>query len=623
MCGIVGIASRFPINEPHLLKAMRDTMRHRGPDDQGAWFTADGRVGLAHRRLAIIDLSAAGHQPMLDASGQFCITYNGEIYNYQEVRRELEGLGHRFRTASDTEVILEAYRAWGTACLNHLNGMFAFGLYDSREHRLFLARDRAGEKPLFYRLSGGTFTFASELKALMADPSFPRRLDMEALDYYLAFGYVPGARCILQGVRKLPPAHGLIYDLRNEQPHLWQYWHLPEPDSSSASEPDLVEELAALLQDSVRLRLVADVPVGVLLSGGIDSSLVTAMAAHVCHSPVKTFTISFPGHPAYDEGPYARMVAGHFGTEHREMAAEPATVELLPKLARQFDEPIGDSSMVPTYLVARMIRQHATVALGGDGGDELFGGYRRYSSVQRQEALRRFIPRPVRAWLGATAARALPPGFKGRNYLMGFTADLPQSIAHVNTYFDPFSRYRLLAPLGLHPNPDRLPEWYKASLCLPGHSPLQQASRVDFHTNLVDDFLVKVDRASMLASLEVRAPWLDHRIIELAFGGVPDRLRATARERKILTRRLARRLLPPQLDLQRKQGFSLPLDAWFKGDWGSFIEEVLLQADLHLFDRRLIQSLIAGQRRGYANTNRLFLLAMFELWRREYDVALG
>jgi asparagine synthase (glutamine-hydrolysing) len=237
--------------------------------------------------------------------------------------------------------------------------------------------------------------------------------------------------------------------------------------------------------------------------------------------------------------------------------------------------------------------------------------------------MRRFIPRPVRAWLGGAAARALPPGFKGRNYLMGFTADLPQSIAHVNTYFDPFSRYRLLAPLGLHPNPDRLPEWYKASLCLPGHSPLQQVSRVDFHTNLVDDFLVKVDRASMLASLEVRAPWLDHRIIELAFGGVPDRLRAKAWERKILTRRLARRLLPPQLDLQRKQGFSLPLNAWFKGDWGSFIEEVLLQADPHLFDRRLIQSLIAGQRYGYANTNRLFLLAMFELWRREYQVALG
>ena len=623
MCGIVGIASRFPINEPHVLKAMRDTMRHRGPDDEGVWYTIDKRVGLAHRRLSIIDLSAGGHQPMLDTSGQFCITYNGEIYNYQAVRRELEGLGHSFRTASDTEVILEAYRAWGTDCLKHLNGMFAFGLYDLREQRLFLARDRAGEKPLYYRLSGGTFTFASELKALMADASFPRRLDLESLDYYLAFGYVPGEKCILQGVLKLPPAHGLTYDLRNQKLTLWRYWQLPEPDSSSAPESDLVEELATILQDSVRLRLVADVPVGVLLSGGIDSSLVTAMAVRICTRPVKTFTITFPGHAAYDEGPYARLVARHFGTEHMEMVAEPNTVELLSELARQFDEPIGDSSLVPTYLVARMVRQHATVALGGDGGDELFGGYQRYSSVQRQETIRRFIPRPIRKLIEAAAASVLPPGLKGRNFLLEFTGDLPQSIARVNTYFDPVSRYRLLGPLGLKPNPKKLPELYKVSLCLPGHSPLQQATRVDFQTNLVDDFLVKVDRASMLTSLEVRAPWLDHRLIELAFGGVPDRLRATVRERKILPRRLAQRLLPPQLDLERKQGFGLPMSAWFKEDWGRYIEAVLLDADPHLFDQRLIHRLVAGQRQGYANTNRLFLLAMFELWRREYRVVIG
>ena len=598
-------------------------MRHRGPDDEGVWYTIDKRVGLAHRRLSIIDLSAGGHQPMLDTSGQFCVTYNGEIYNYQAVRRELEGLGHSFRTASDTEVILEAYRAWGTDCLKHLNGMFAFGLYDLREQRLFLARDRAGEKPLYYRLSEGTFTFASELKALMADASFPRRLDLESLDYYLAFGYVPGEKCILQGVLKLPPAHGLTYDLRNQKLTRWRYWQLPEPDSSCAPESDLVEELATILQDSVRLRLVADVPVGVLLSGGIDSSLVTAMAVRICSRPIKTFTITFPGHAAYDEGPYARLVARHFGTEHMEMVAEPTTVELLPELARQFDEPIGDSSLVPTYLVARMVRQHATVALGGDGGDELFGGYQRYSSVQRQETIRRFIPRPIRKLIEAAAASVLPPGLKGRNFLLEFTGDLPQSIARVNTYFDPVSRYRLLGPLGLKPNPKKLPELYKASLCLPGHSPLQQATRVDFQTNLVDDFLVKVDRASMLTSLEVRAPWLDHRLIELAFGGVPDRLRATVRERKILPRRLAQRLLPPQLDLERKQGFGLPMSAWFKEDWGRYIEAVLLDADPHLFDQRMIHRLVAGQRQGYANTNRLFLLAMFELWRREYRVAIG
>ncbi|MEJ2673189.1 MAG: asparagine synthase (glutamine-hydrolyzing) [Deltaproteobacteria bacterium] len=537
MCGIVGIASRFAISKPDLLKAMRDTMGHRGPDDQGVWYTPDRRVGLAHRRLAIIDLSPAGHQPMLDASGRLCITFNGEIYNYQELRRELEGLGHRFRTASDTEVILEAYRAWGTDCLVHLNGMFAFGLYDSQEQRLFLARDRAGEKPLYYRLAEGTFTFASELKALMADASFGRQLDLEALDYYLAFGYVPGEKCILKEVRKLPPAHGLIYDLAGEKLTLGRYWQLGEPDSSPATESDLVEELASLLQDSVRLRLIADVPVGVLLSGGIDSSLVTAMAARVCDRPVKTFTITFPGHAAYDEGPYAQLVARHFGTEHTEMVAEPTTVGLLPELARQFDEPLGDSSLVPTYLVSRLVRQHVTVALGGDGGDELFGGYQRYSAIQLQETVRRVIPLRIRDWIGAAAARFLPPGLKGRNYLLEFTADLPQSIARINTYFDPISRYRLLAPLDLHPSPDQLPELYKVSLCHSSHSPLQQVSRVDFLTNLVDDFLVKVDRASMLTSLEVRSPWLDPRLIEFSWGKVPDRLRATVRNRKILPRK--------------------------------------------------------------------------------------
>lgn len=621
MCGIVGRASRVPISNLELLDTMVDTLRHRGPDDKGAWYSEDRRVGLAHRRLAIIDLSAAGHQPMLDASGQIGIVYNGEIYNYRELRQELEILGHRFQTASDTEVILEAYRAWGTDCLTHLNGMFAFGLYDQEKERVFLARDRAGEKPLFYHLAGGTLTFVSELKALMADPSFSRRLDLEALDYYLAYGYVPGEKCILKGVRKLAAAHGLIYDLRTEQITSWKYWQLPQQVSSAASDAELVEELSDILMDSVRQRLIADVPVGILLSGGLDSSLVTAMAARVSSRPVKTFTIAFPGHGAYDEGPYARLVARHFGTEHVELVAEPASVELLPKLAWQYDEPMADSSMVPTYLVANLVRQQATVALGGDGGDELFGGYPYYSWIQSQEAVRRYIPRPLRLLTGGLAARYLPTGLKGRNYIIGFTSDLPQSIAHINVYFDQVSRSRLLAPSGFNPDPGRSPEAYKASLCQPGYSPLQQATRVDFQTTMVDDFLVKVDRASMLASLEVRAPWLDYRLIEMAFGRVPDRLKATVRERKILTRRLAQRLLPTQLDLDRKQGFSLPLTAWFKGNWGRFIEEVLVQAEPRLFDQRAIQGLLRGQRRGLANTHRLFALTMLELWRRQYKIS--
>ena len=623
MCGIVGLVSRPPAVERELIVTMRETLRHRGPDDAGVWWSADGQVGLAQRRLAIVDLSPGGHQPMLDASGQLCITLNGEIYNYRELRRELEVRGHRFSTASDTEVVLEAYRAWGADCLAHLDGMFAFGLYDTATRRLFLARDRAGEKPLFYAHRPGQLVFASELKAMMADPAFPRTLDLEALDYYLAYGYVPGERCILQGVRKLAPGHAMTYDLETDTLHAWRYWQLPEPPRPpDVSAQELEQELEALLEGAVRRQLVADVPVGVLLSGGLDSSLVTAMAARVSTGPVQTFTVSFPGHGAFDEAPYARQVAEYFGTRHTELAAEPAVVELLPELARQYDEPMADSSMVPTFLVSRLIRQHAKVALGGDGGDELFGGYPHYNWLLRQERVRRFLPAALRKWASGMAARALPPGWPGRNHIIGFAADLPFSIAHINLYFDLETRRRLLLPVVARDAPDRLtPEQYRAGMCSRVHTPLRQATEADFRTTMVDAYLVKVDRACMLNSLEVRAPWLDHRIVEFAFGRVPDKLRATESARKVLPRRLARRMLPETLDLERKQGLAMPLAAWFKGEWGAYIESVLREADSHLFDRRTIQSLIVGQRRGYANTQRLFALAMFELWRREYHIA--
>jgi asparagine synthase (glutamine-hydrolysing) len=621
MCGIVGVVDQAPINNQALLLAMRNTMQHRGPDDAGVWWAEDKQVGLAQQRLAIIDLSPGGHQPMADAASDLWLSFNGEIYNYQALRRELQARGHIFRTMSDSEVILEAYRAWGTDCVKHFNGMFAFGIYDRRARRLFLARDRAGEKPLFYRHAAGRFVFASELKALLADADCPRELDLTALDYYLAYGYVPGALCLLRGVHKLPQGHAATLDMQTDELRVWPYWQLPRPSQTvSASEAELVDELEALLLDSVRLRLVADVPVGVLLSGGVDSSLVTALAARVSAKPIKTFTVAFPGHGSYDEGPYARLVAAHFGTEHHELVAEEATVELLPELAAQYDEPIADSSMVPTYLVSRLIRQQATVALGGDGGDELFGGYWHHSFAQRQEQMRQYLPEWLRAQVSDATRRLLPLGVKGRNYLLGLGGDLPEGLARFNLYFDAAARRQLLnralSARGL------APETYKAQLCLGFNTALQQATALDFMTYLVDDILVKVDRASMLTSLEVRAPWLDHRIIEFAFARVPDSLRATASARKVLPRRLAQRLLPAALDLKRKQGFSLPLARWFKGDWGGYIKAVLAEADQELFDHRQIRRLIKDNERGCANTHRLFALAMFELWRRHYRVRL-
>ena len=622
MCGIVGTALREPATDPELLVAQRDTLRHRGPDDAGVWWSDDRRVGLAHRRLSIIDLSASGHQPMQGEDG-LQIVFNGEIYNYRELRAELAGTGYPFRTATDTEVLLAAYRRWGTDCVDRLNGMFAFAIWDPAARQLFLARDRAGEKPLFYHCEGGRFGFASELKALLRDPALPRRLDREALEYYLAYGYVPFDRCIVRGVHKLPQGHALTYRVDTGDVRVWPYWSLPtQPAPQSADPEELLEELERLLGDAVARQLVADVPVGVLLSGGIDSSLVTALAARASSKPLKTFTISFPGSGIYDEAAFARLVADHFGTEHTELVAEPATVDELPELARQFDEPIADSSMVPTFLVSRLIRQHATVALGGDGGDELFGGYPWYSRFLRHERLRRYVPGPVRSLASAAVAHGLPSGFRGRGYLLTAAAELPQSMAQHGLFFDSRWRRRLLAPLGPRPGGET-PEAFRKRLSGTSGPAVQRMSSADFRSYMVDDILVKVDRASMLTSLEVRAPWLDHRVIEFAHTRVPDHLRASSTEKKILPRRLAERLLPRTLDLKRKQGFSIPLDQWMRGSWGTFLHGVLLDAEPGLFDAASVRSLLAGSRGGSLQTHRVFALAMLELWRREYRISLS
>jgi asparagine synthase (glutamine-hydrolysing) len=620
MCGIVGAAAMRGGLSLDVVTLMRDTLRHRGPDDEGSWCSPDGRVALGHRRLAVVDLSVAGRQPMTDGSGRIHLVFNGEIYNYRELRRELEEYGHRFRTRTDTEVIVEGYRRWNVDVLRRLDGMFALALYDARVERLLLARDPAGEKPLFYRADDRGIRFASELKAIFTDPACARVLDVEALEYYLAFGYVPGSHCLVRGIDKLRQGHALTFDVATGVTSTWAYWTLPAAPAipPAASDAELTDRLDAVLAEAVRSRMIADVPIGVLLSGGIDSSLVTAMAARASSTPVKTFTISFPGHGAFDEGPYARAVASHFGTEHSELVAEPATVDLLPALARQFDEPIADSSMVPTYLVSQLIRREATVALGGDGADELFGGYPHHSWVQRHARISTWIPSPVRHAVRMAAMTTMPVGMKGRNYLLALAAERPGNLGRFNVVFDGDARRRLLSRLPFHLASDA-PERYKAALVRPGESPLRQITALDFQTYLVDDILVKVDRASMLCGLEVRAPFLDPRVIEFAFANVPDRLRATARTRKVLLRHLAKRLLPPKLDLARKQGFSMPLADWFKGEWGRMVEQVLTGPDA-LFDQKTVGRLLTGQRLGLANTHRLFALTMIELWRREYRI---
>lgn len=617
MCGIYGQISQVPFADTRALCCARDTMVHRGPDAAGEWLSSDRQVFLAHRRLSILDLSELANQPMNDASGQFVIVFNGEIYNYLDIRNELVELGYSFRSQSDTEVVLQSYRQWGRDCVSRFNGMFAFAIYDCNRQEIFLARDRAGEKPLYYSNDAGVFCFASELKAIMARPDFAREIDMNALDCYLNFGYVPGELCILKNVSKLPPAHAMLYRRSDGLCRVWRYWSPPEvPAVSMVDEQALLEEFEEILCDSVKRQLVADVPVGVLLSGGIDSSLVTAMAVRSSQR-VKTFNVRFPGYGGYDETEHARLVAGHFGTEHIELEAGSVSPDLLPKLAAQYDEPINDSSMIPTFLVCQLVRQHCTVALGGDGGDELFGGYAHYSHFSRMHDLVGRLPRFLRRFGASFSEKLLPTGLKGRNWFMSADIDFSTEVPKSLLLFEKSARNRLLP--GLHAG---FAERHWNEHTARHDNLVERFTRTDFVNYMPEDILVKVDRASMLNSIEMRAPFLDYRMIEFAYGKVPAALKADSRQKKIFLKKAASRLLPEKLDIQRKQGFSIPLPQWLRQpEWKSAIGDILLSTD-SMFDHHEVKKLLRGPYQGINNADRLFALTMFELWRRHYRVLL-
>lgn len=623
MCGLVGVASNKTQSSRRWLIDARDAMAHRGPDAAGEWWSGDGRVGLAHRRLSIIDTSNAGNQPMHMIGHGLSIVFNGEIYNYKELRSQLKKCGYNFQSNSDTEVLLAAYDAWGVDCIKMCNGMFAFAIFDEHRNQLFLARDRVGEKPLFFHINNGSIYFASELKALMANPALPRRIDAEALDCYLAMGYVPGSRCILKGYNKLAPAHAMTFDIGKGEIKIWRYWQLPEfnlqQQSEKLDEVELLNELDGLLESAVGRQLVADVPVGVLLSGGVDSSIVTAMAVRRS-SQVLTFSIGFPGHGKLDETFHARLIARHFGTKHTELMADSNVVDLIPILAHQFDEPIVDSSIIPTWLVSNLVSKHCKVVLGGDGGDELFAGYQHYSRLLWLERNTKYIPSLFKKNIASIAAYLLPAGFKGKSSLESLP-DLNDGLPSLGCLFDARMRSKLMGHkcgYGLMAeNIRRGRIYYHSDL-------LERATRLDFTDYLAEDILVKVDRASMLNSLEVRSPFLDYQIAEFAFGRVPTYLKADSRgNKKILLKRLAKQILPSGFDFERKQGFSIPMSNWLqkKGSFYQFFMDVLTQSDC-IFDRQVVQDLFDGQTNGYNNGERLFGLVMFELWRKDYGAVL-
>jgi asparagine synthase (glutamine-hydrolysing) len=565
---------------------------------------------LAHRRLSVIDLSGAAHQPMVSDDGHCAIVFNGEVYNYKSLRTELEPRGYKFHSESDTEVVLNAYRAWGEQCVTRFNGMFAFAIYDEapsqRGPTLFLARDRAGKKPLYYAHNENRFEFASELKAIEARGG----LDARALNYYFALGYVPGDLCLAQGVKKLPPAHAARLRLDNHRLDVWKYWDLPpnhaEPSVSGGTLADRAEELFV---DAVGLRLVSDVPLGVLLSGGLDSSLVVAAAVRQSAKAVKTFTVAFPG-SRYDESTYAGRVARHFSTEHHVLQVPRPSLDVIDDLAPLVDEPIADSSLIPAFMVSRLTRQHVTVALGGDGGDELFGGYSDYPTSLADQRRVGWLPRPLLSAAAHMAAQ-LPAGVRGRNRLASWRGGPLQQMIWGSPYFDIELRKRILSKdfrLKFDFALDE-PEQWLLGLFRKGQDPVDSMTRTHFGSILPDDFLVKIDRASMAVGLEMRAPFLDHRLVEFAFGEIPSNWKVGDGETRRIERILARRMLPDDLDIDRKQGFSIPLDDWLRADGCARVRQYTRDLP-EMIDRAEVERLIAGEMRGRANGARLYSLMM-------------
>ena len=621
MCGICGLLAPSGAGAPDraAVESMLDALRHRGPDDGAS--TPLGRCVLGHRRLRVIDLET-GEQPVTDESGELVAVFNGELYNFQTLRAELAAAGHEVRGTGDTPVIPHLYEEHGERFVERLHGMFALALWDGRRERLLLARDRVGKKPLLWtRLADGTLAFASELKALMRLPSVSREVDLAALDAFLALQYVPGPGTALRGIQKLAPGHYLVADADGVR--LEPYWE-PRPLELQLPADEWLERLRANVREAVRKRLVADVPLGALLSGGIDSSIVVSQMAQLQREPVRTFSVGFAD-GRYDERAQARLVAERYGTVHEEVLLEPDAAEMLPRLAAAYDEPFGDSSALPTYLVSEVARRAVTVALVGDGGDEGFAGYERYRAHALAGRLDVVPDAALRA--GARALRALPSGRRELRAPAARAARFLEAAAA-----DPATRYGRLMEIFPAPLRERL--WTPAALAelgrprsaadllgpppAPGITGLQ---RLDLTSYLPGDLLYKADIASMACSLELRAPFLDHEVLELGLG-LPDSLKVAGGRGKAALRRAFSRDLPPEILRAGKRGFGVPVARWFRTDLRDLAGDLLLgerAAARGLFRREAVETLLADHAAARADHGaRLWSLVMLELWHQEH-----
>ncbi len=614
MCGIAGIV-RWDGGPPMLedVQAMCDVMVHRGPDDEGFYHDRHAAIGM--RRLSIIDLGT-GHQPISNEDGTIWVVLNGEIYNFKELRADLIARGHRFATTSDTETIVHLYEDHGARAVEALRGMFAFAVWDSRRRELLIARDRLGIKPLYYAQAGGSMVFASELKAMLQVSGTTPRLNLGALGHLLTFGGTPADESIVHGIQKLQP--GCLATLSGGQLRIERYWSVEFSSDRQVSEGALVEELRALLAESVELHMRSDVPFGAFLSGGIDSSAIVATMSRLLQQPVKTFSIGSTD-PRYDELAYAREVATAFGTEHHELILEPHTADILEDLAWFQDEPLGDSSLVPTYMVSKLAAGHVKVVLSGDGGDEIFAGYDKYVVEGREREERDSVPRQVRRVLAAVGA-AMPEGMKGRNYLRHFAYDGARRYLNAATVFGPTEQARLLEADAYAGVVQSDPLAAALAHLSPFDDWLSAAQRWDLQCYLPLDILPKVDRMTMAHSLEARPALLDHRLVEFA-AAVPSRLRMQGSTTKYLFKRAMRGVLPDSVIDRTKRGFTLPFASWFRGDWSAFVRDLLLSAaarERGLFRPSYVQRVVQLNDSGRDMSTQLWTLVSFELWCRAF-----
>ena len=616
MCGIAGlcgphVGDRFGMP---VIKKMTDVLTHRGPDGEG--FLVDTDILLGHRRLSIIDI-AGGDQPIFNEDQSIAVIFNGEIYNYKELRSELQRRGHKFRTASDTETIVHLYEEHGQEFLQHLNGMFAIALWDINNRRLLLARDRLGEKPLYYSVHNNCLTFASELKSIREGPFFTGSIDIRAVDSYFALGYVPEPLTIFTDVRKLAPAHALVWE--NGIATTFEYWRVPrEPARLTGTPEELEEQFVALLRSSISMRLRSDVPVASFLSGGIDSTLITAIASQEYSGVLKTFTVGFTNN-AFDETQDARVVARHFGCDHHESMVTDVDLDILPSLVRNFDEPFADPSMIPTYYVTRAASDSVKVCLSGDSGDELFGGYRRYRLPTIENVLER-LPFAIRKSIGKLVEARLPPYYVGAGLASRLATDGPARYLKTVGIFSDHERFKLLREEFHHAISDD--DSYFSECWTPiAETEAERRMRVDILNYLPGDILTKVDRTSMQNSLEVRVPLLDHRLVEFA-NALPFSMKIDNGAQKVLLRKVLERLVPASVLKKTKQGFGLPIRDWFRNEYSEQIRSELTDeksACLAFLNPKSVKNLIAWHAKGKRDfSGRIFAILCFEFWMRQY-----